>query len=79
MTDLGPDLQTMTQVDRELSDIAKRVLVRKSLVSEVYVARSIFHEIDEGEIVGVGRFGSAHESRIHPLTGLSVTKAKFDE
>lgn len=60
MTDLGLNLQTMAQVDRELSDIAKRELVRKSFVSEVYVARSVFHEIDEGEIVRVGRFGRPH-------------------
>lgn len=43
-----------------MSDIAKRELVRKSFVSEVYVARSVFHEIDEGETVRVGRFGRAH-------------------
>lgn len=60
MTDLGLDLQTMAQVDRKLSDIAKRVLVRKSFVSEVNVARSVFHEIDEGETVCVGRFARAH-------------------
>ena len=60
MTDLGLHLQIMMQVDRELSGISKRVLVRKSLVSEVYIECGIFHEIDEGETVGVGQFGRVH-------------------
>jgi hypothetical protein len=69
LTDLGLDLDTITQVDRELSNIPKCILVPKPFVSEVYVARSVFHEIDEGQAVRVGRFGGANKRCIRGLKG----------
>jgi hypothetical protein len=60
LTNLGLNLHAITQVYRQLSDIAKCLLVRKLFISEVYIARCIFHEIDEGQTVDIGRLGRAN-------------------
>jgi len=77
-TNLGLNLHAIAQMYRQLSDIAKCLLVRKLFISEVYIARCVFHEIDEGQAVDVGRLGRANQSRICALKELSAVDIRSD-
>ena len=54
-------------MDRELSDVPERVLVRGGVVRAEKLARRVLHEVDRGERVRAGGLTRAHEGEVGVL------------
>ena len=66
-TNLSLRLHAIPQVDRELPNVSKRVLVRRGVVRAEELARRVLHEVDRGERVRAGGLARAHEGEVGVL------------
>jgi len=63
----GLDVEGVAQVDRQLADVDKGVLVARLRVQAVHLDHAVGHEGDRGQRLGRGELCVAHKGEVHAL------------